>query len=77
VIREAVRDTAGGGASCFRATRPQRLLGMDLTGHHSNPSTLLQALFDGVLGAPNERDRDKRRPERRDVKLAETGAANG
>ncbi|HME03166.1 MAG TPA: hypothetical protein VKG38_09070 [Solirubrobacteraceae bacterium] len=50
---------------------------MDLTGHHSNPSTLLQALFDGVLGAPNERDRDKRRPERRDVKLAETGAANG
>jgi hypothetical protein len=45
---------------------------VDLTGHHSNPSTHLKALLDGVLGALNELDRDERRSERRNIKQLES-----
>lgn len=49
---------------------------MDLTGHHSNPSTNLKALLDGIRGALSERDRDERRPERRDIKRPELPVGN-
>ena len=45
---------------------------MDLTGHHSNPSSNLKALLDGVLVALNERDRDEPRPEWRNIKRPES-----
>jgi len=48
---------------------------MDLTGHHSNPSTHLNALLDGIVGALNDLERDVRQPERRSIK--EPGSATG
>lgn len=49
---------------------------MDLTGHHSNPSTNLKALLDGVRGALGERDRDERWPARRASKRPEFPVGN-
>ena len=40
--------------------------------HHSNPSSNLKALLDGVLGALNEPDRDEHRSERRNIKRPES-----
>ena len=46
---------------------------MDLTGHHSNPSTNLKAL---LVGALNELDRDERRPERHYITRPESPVGN-
>lgn len=45
---------------------------MDLTGHHSNPSTGLEALLDLVGSAPNELNRDERGATRRKVERSKS-----
>ena len=52
-----------GDAPPTEAARVHGLLEMDLTRHHSNPLTNLQALLDGVLGALNELDRVEHGPD--------------